>query len=90
MRPPGELLDHAGGHVDPMRVVSRIPPAMRVERLRERLVKIISDFRAQVGRRGRGAGGQAGDQPSDGRIAVGGLLGLGGGARKVAAVCARR
>ena len=35
--------------MDPLRVVARIPPKMQVERLRERLVRIITDFRAQVG-----------------------------------------
>jgi hypothetical protein len=48
--PTGELLDHAGGYIDPLRVVSQIPEHMQVENLRGRLVKIITDFRTQVSR----------------------------------------
>lgn len=44
----GELLDHAGGYIDPLRVVSQIPKHMQVENLRGRLVKIITDFRTQM------------------------------------------
>jgi hypothetical protein len=44
----GELLDHAGGYIDPLRVVSQIPEHMQVENLRGRLVKIITDFRTQM------------------------------------------
>ncbi|PSC74814.1 vacuolar sorting-associated 41-like protein [Micractinium conductrix] len=44
----GELLDHAGGYIDPLRVVSQIPQHMQVENLRGRLVKIITDFRTQM------------------------------------------
>ncbi|KAI3429426.1 hypothetical protein D9Q98_005520 [Chlorella vulgaris] len=44
----GALLDHAGGYIDPLRVVSQIPAHLRVDNLRGRLVKIITDFRTQM------------------------------------------
>ncbi|KAL4447636.1 hypothetical protein ABPG75_004855 [Micractinium tetrahymenae] len=44
----GALLDHAGGYIDPLRVVSQIPQHMKVDNLRGRLVKIIADFRTQM------------------------------------------
>lgn len=43
--PAGSLLDHAGGYVDPLRVISQLPPELAVPRLRSRLVKVIADFR---------------------------------------------
>lgn len=42
----GELLDHAGGAVDPLRVVGALPEDMAIDRLRDRLVRIIGDFKA--------------------------------------------
>lgn len=44
----GDLLDHAGGGVDPLRLVAAIPEEMQIERLRDRLVRVISDFRAAL------------------------------------------
>ena len=38
------LLQDIGAHVDPLEVVKRIPRGMRIEGLREKLVKIISDY----------------------------------------------
>ncbi|EFN59982.1 hypothetical protein CHLNCDRAFT_133107 [Chlorella variabilis] len=52
----GALLDHAGGYIDPLRVVSQIPPHLHVDNLRGRLVKIITDFRTQAGGGGGGVG----------------------------------
>jgi len=44
----GDLLDHVGGHVDPLRVISRIPKGMEIWNLRNRLCHIISDYRTQT------------------------------------------
>ncbi|GAB4813866.1 hypothetical protein N2152v2_000912, partial [Parachlorella kessleri] len=44
----GSLLDHAGGYIDPLRVVGQIPPHLQIPRLRSRLVKIIADFRTAM------------------------------------------
>jgi hypothetical protein len=45
----GALLDHAGGScVDPLRLVTSIPDDIKIERLRDRLVRVITDFRATV------------------------------------------
>ena len=43
--PAGQLLDHAGGYVDPLRLVGALPPALPIPRLRGRLVKVIADSR---------------------------------------------
>ena len=42
------LLEHIGGHVDPIKLIKRIPEGLEIEGLRDRLVKIISDFNLQV------------------------------------------
>lgn len=42
------LLEHIGGHVDPIRLVARIPNRMVIPGLRDRLVKIISDYNLQT------------------------------------------
>jgi hypothetical protein len=42
------LLEHIGAYVDPLRLVKRIPSGMEIEKLRDRLVKIISDYNLQV------------------------------------------
>ncbi|KAK9865646.1 hypothetical protein WJX84_004897 [Apatococcus fuscideae] len=44
----GELLEHLGVHVEPKRVVERIPKGMAIPHLRERLVRIMHDFRTQA------------------------------------------
>ncbi|CAD7699980.1 unnamed protein product [Ostreobium quekettii] len=44
----GDLLDHVGGMVDPLRVITQIPRGMEIANLRNRLVRIISDFRTQT------------------------------------------
>ena len=44
----GELLEHLGVHVEPKRVVERIPEGMAIPHLRERLVRIMHDFRTQA------------------------------------------
>lgn len=42
------LLEHIGGHVDPIKLIKRIPEGLEIEGLRDRLVKIISDFNLQM------------------------------------------
>ncbi len=44
----GDLLDHVGGHVDPLRVITRIPKGMEIWNLRNRLCRIIADYRTQT------------------------------------------
>jgi len=43
-----DLLEHIGAYVDPLRLVKRIPEGMNIEKLRDRLVKIISDYNLQM------------------------------------------
>jgi hypothetical protein len=47
-----ELLEHIGGHVDPLRIIKRIPPGLHIPKLRDRLVKIISDYKLEMSLRG--------------------------------------
>ena len=47
----GQLLDHIGGHVNPLVVVEKLPPGLAVPRLRDRLAAVIADFRTQTGLR---------------------------------------
>jgi hypothetical protein len=42
------LLEHIGAYVDPLRLIKRIPSGMEIQRLRDRIVKIISDYNLQV------------------------------------------
>lgn len=42
------LLEHIGAHVDPLKLIKRIPDGVHIERLRDRLVKIISDYNLQM------------------------------------------
>ena len=42
------FLEHIGAHVDPLKLIERIPNGVPVEGLRDRLVKIISDYNLQV------------------------------------------
>eukprot|EP00210_Caulerpa_lentillifera_P007525 g7190.t1 len=44
----GDLLDHAGGHIDPLRLISKIPKNMEIWNLRNRLCRIIADYRTQT------------------------------------------
>jgi len=44
----GELLDHAGGAMDPRQLVYALPAGMEIEGLRDRLVCIIRDFQAAL------------------------------------------
>jgi vacuolar protein sorting-associated protein 41 len=37
-----ELLEHIGAHVDPIKLIRRIPEGMEIDNLRDRLVKIVS------------------------------------------------
>ena len=41
-------MDEIGGYVDPLRLVRRIPAGLAIPRLRDRLVRIIADFRTQA------------------------------------------
>lgn len=43
-----ELLEHIGSRVDPIRLIRRIPNNMEIIGLRNRLVKIISDYNLQM------------------------------------------
>lgn len=43
----GELLEHAGAHLNPLRVLRRLPEGVPIPRLRDRLARIVSDFRTQ-------------------------------------------
>lgn len=42
------LLEEIGAHVDPIRLIKRIPEKKEIQGLRDRLVKIISDYNLQV------------------------------------------
>jgi len=42
------LLEHTVGHVDPLHLVNRVPAGMSIPRLRDRLVKIIADYRTET------------------------------------------
>eukprot|EP01119_Soliformovum_irregulare_P019120 TRINITY_DN5998_c0_g1_i1.p1 TRINITY_DN5998_c0_g1~~TRINITY_DN5998_c0_g1_i1.p1 ORF type:complete len:882 (+),score=254.78 TRINITY_DN5998_c0_g1_i1:60-2705(+) len=42
------LLEEIGAHVDPIRLIKRIPEGMQIDHLRDRLVKIISDYNLQM------------------------------------------
>lgn len=44
----GDLLDQVGGHVNPHTVITRIPKGMSIWNLRNRLCKIITDYRTQT------------------------------------------
>lgn len=43
------LLEHAGSILDPIRLVKSIPPGMKIEGLKESLIKIFFDHEIQVG-----------------------------------------
>ncbi|PRP85869.1 vacuolar protein sorting-associated protein [Planoprotostelium fungivorum] len=42
------LLEHIGAYIDPVRLIKRIPMGMEVKNLRDRIVKIISDYHLQM------------------------------------------
>ena len=42
------LLEHAGSILDPIRLVKSIPPGMKIEGLKESLIKIFFDHEIQV------------------------------------------
>jgi len=42
------LLEHIGAYVDPIKLIKRIPTGMEITALRDRLVKIISDYNLQM------------------------------------------
>eukprot|EP00775_Hariotina_reticulata_P014708 gene14708-14873_t len=44
----GQLLEHIGGNINPLRVIQKIPEGMAIQHLRDRLRGIIADFRTQT------------------------------------------
>jgi len=44
----GELLEHIGAHMDPIKLIREIPSGKEIIGLRNRLVKIISDYNLQM------------------------------------------
>ncbi|GAX72786.1 hypothetical protein CEUSTIGMA_g242.t1 [Chlamydomonas eustigma] len=44
----GALMDHAGGYINPLTLIKRLPKGLTVPRLRDRLRTIIGDFRTQT------------------------------------------
>ena len=42
------LLEHAGGILDPVRLIKGIPPGMKIEGIKESLIKIFFDHEIQV------------------------------------------
>jgi hypothetical protein len=44
----GALLDHIGGHINPLSLIRRLPLGGAIPRLRDRVISIITDFRTQV------------------------------------------
>jgi len=42
------FLEHIGAHIDPLKLIERIPKGVPIEGLRDRLVKIISDYNLQT------------------------------------------
>lgn len=43
-----ELLFNIGTHVDPQKLIKRIPPGLKIPSLRDALVKILQDYNLQV------------------------------------------
>ncbi len=41
-------MDHAGGSINPLTLIKRLPKGLSVPRLRDRIRTIISDFRTQT------------------------------------------
>lgn len=44
----GMLLEHTVGNLDPLYIVSMVPTGLRIPRLRDRLVKIVTDYRTET------------------------------------------
>ncbi|XP_028550466.1 vacuolar protein sorting-associated protein 41 homolog isoform X3 [Dendrobium catenatum] len=44
----GMLLEHTVGNLDPLYIVTMVPDGLKVPRLRDRLVKIITDYRTET------------------------------------------
>ncbi|KAF5836122.1 hypothetical protein DUNSADRAFT_6375 [Dunaliella salina] len=44
----GALLDHIGGHINPLSIIRRLPTGTSIPRLRDRVISIIADFRTQT------------------------------------------
>ncbi|KAL1558191.1 Vacuolar protein sorting-associated protein 41 [Salvia divinorum] len=44
----GILLEHTVGNLDPLYIVNRVPNGLEIPRLRDRLVKIITDYRTET------------------------------------------
>lgn len=44
----GMLLEHTVGNLDPLYIVTMVPNGLKVPRLRDRLVKIITDYRTET------------------------------------------
>ncbi|XP_073270278.1 vacuolar protein sorting-associated protein 41 homolog isoform X2 [Primulina huaijiensis] len=44
----GVLLEHTIGNLDPLYIVNRVPNGLEIPRLRDRLVKIITDYRTET------------------------------------------
>ncbi|KAJ7513739.1 hypothetical protein O6H91_23G012400 [Diphasiastrum complanatum] len=44
----GALLEHTVGNIDPLHLVNQVPSGMKIPRLRDRLVKIITDYRTET------------------------------------------
>lgn len=44
----GMLLEHTVGNLDPLHIVNMIPNGLQIPRLRDRLVKIVTDYRTET------------------------------------------
>ncbi|KAL3690864.1 hypothetical protein R1sor_004515 [Riccia sorocarpa] len=44
----GALLEHTVGNIDPLLLLSKVPSGLPIPRLRDRLVKIITDYRTET------------------------------------------
>lgn len=44
----GALFEHSAGNIDPLHLVNRVPNGMHIPRLRDRLVRIITDYRTET------------------------------------------
>ncbi|CAD6261788.1 unnamed protein product [Miscanthus lutarioriparius] len=44
----GNLLEHTVGNLDPLYIVSLVPDGLEIPRLRDRLVKIVTDYRTET------------------------------------------
>jgi hypothetical protein len=44
----GALLEHIGLYIDPLNLLRRLPEGMRIPKLRDRLVRIVADYRTQT------------------------------------------